>query len=787
MKYIKKFSEVSLNDIPLVGGKNASLGDLITRVNTLRVPDGFAVTATAYRDFLHENNFTNPLKKILSTISDVSDIKKLQGVGQQARALLLSGTFSTTLEKEIEQAYSALCTQYNTQNLPVAVRSSATAEDLPTASFAGQQESYLNVQGIADVLLCCKKAMASLFTDRAIVYRIEKGFDHFAVALSVGIQKMVRADLGAAGVAFSLETETGFKNIITINGSFGFGEALVQGLITPDEFLVHKPTLQQGYNSIVSKRCGTKKIKIVCSQANALRQQAVPDEQQHQFCLTNEEIVALAKQVLIIEEHYSAQHNTWTPVDIEWAKDGVDQHLYITQARPETVHSTKKSSSFYVYQLDGKTEQKTIVAGQAIGQSIAQGTVRILSTIHDAQQFNKGDVLVTTMTNPDWTPILQNASAIVTEQGGRTCHAAIVSRELGIPAVIGASQATTLLKNDQKVTVDCSQGQEGFVYADFISFSKKEVPLTNARLTLSCPVMLNIADPSQAFNLSYLPVAGVGLVRTEFIIARIGIHPLAIVNEKQVTDPAIRNFIYEQSRAYKTPKDFFIAELSHGVATIAAAFYPRPVLVRLSDLKSDEYYTLKGGHYFEQKENNPMLGFRGASRYCSTTYHDAFQLECTALQQVRSVMGLKNLNILVPFIRTIDEAKTTLDALAQNGLVGGEDSLKIFMMCEVPSNVVLINDYILLFSGYSIGSNDLTQLTLGIDRNSNTLAQLFNEQDPAMLSLYQAAIVGSHRHKKSIGSCGQGPAEYPELAQFLIDNGIDYLSFDRDAIFKYLA
>lgn len=787
MDYIKTFEQINLKDTALVGGKNASLGQLTTQLTShgLLVPRGFALTTDAYHEFLSFNSFIAPIEAMMQPITDADNLTAIQKAGTQARALLLSGSFPPAIIKEINESYTRLCDSYHTPDLAVAVRSSATAEDLPTASFAGQQESYLNVRGIKNVLDACKKSIASLFTDRAICYRLEQGFGHLQVAISVGVQKMVRADIASSGVAFSLDTETGFREVITINGAFGLGETIVQGMVIPDEFLVHKPTLAVGFNAIIKKQCGTKTIKAVYTD-HAIANVPVEPAQQRTFCLNEQEIITIAKQVVIIEKHYSDLNGQWTAVDVEWAKDGIDGAIYIVQARTETIHSRNTQTTATTYHL--KTPPPPpLVTGQSIGQAIASGRTCIMRTINDAHSFNKGDILVTTMTNPDWTPIMAKAAAIITEQGGRTCHAAIVSRELGLPALVGALGATTTLKNNELITLDCSVGQNGSVYEGALPFDKVTAPLAQT-IPLPIPIMLNIADPSQAFTLSFLPVAGVGLARIEFIIAQsIGMHPMAAIHPERITDKNILSQITEKATPYGNLKTFFIKELSYGIGTIAAAFYPKPVIVRLSDFKSNEYSDLKGGIYFEQSEDNPMLGFRGASRYCSPAYKEAFALECAALKEARNTMGLTNIILLIPFVRTINEAHATLLALKENGLERGVDGLKIFIMCEVPSNVMLIDDYCLLFDGFSIGSNDLTQLTLGIDRNSAVLAQEFNEQDPAMQVLYKAAIAGSHRHKKPISCCGQGPSEFPEFADFLIKEGIDSLSFDRDGIVRLLG
>lgn len=787
MHYIKSFEDISIDDIPFVGGKNASLGQMIRHLQqaNILVPLGFAITTRGYHDFLEHNQFTPLLKQKLKTIVSSDQTNVIQKVGKEIRALLHSGTLPKNLADEIVQAYHLLSSQYDIQNVSVAVRSSATAEDLPGASFAGQQESFLNVIGVEELLKSCVKAYASLFTDRAIVYRIEKGFEHLQVGLSIGIQKMVHSDSACAGVAFSLDPETGFRDVVTIDASYGLGESVVKGSITPDEFVVHKPTLAKNYRPIIQKYCGSKTSKIICENSETKTVTVSPEEQKV-FSLTDDEILLLARQVVAIEDHYSSWYKKPMPMDIEWAKDGNDQQLYIVQARPETVHAIKEDTLTHTtYHLDEKNPTVLLV-GQSIGQQITHGTARILDSPTNLHEITQGDVIVTTMTNPDWVPIMRRAAGIITDEGGRTCHAAIVARELGIPAIIGTRDATKKISDKESITIDCSQGQTGLIYQGHVPFSLQE---TRLDLLEKPPVslMINIADPSRAFTLASLPVDGVGLARIEFIITNhIKIHPMLAAHEHEIKDKYLIDTVRQEIGCYPDLKSFFIQELAQGIATIAAAFYPKQVIVRMSDFKTNEYRALQGGEQFEPHEENPMLGFRGAWRYIHKDYQAAFLLECDAIKRVRNDMGLTNVTIMIPFVRTIDEAQAVIDLLAQHGLAQGKNDLSIIMMCEVPSNVMLIDDFSLLFDGFSIGSNDLTQLTLGIDRDSALLAHQFNEFDPALRILYAAAIAGAHRHKKTIGICGQGPSDNLELATFLIEHGIDSISLNHDSVIPFL-
>jgi len=792
MKFIKSFETLNLNDIPTVGGKNASLGQMIADLSSqgVQVPGGFAITAQAYWNFIESNNLLGQMKSIMADLKSYKDFAQLEKTGEQIRGLIQNGVMPDDLAKEIKTAYDQLCKLYKQDECDVAVRSSATAEDLPTASFAGQQETYLNIRGHEQLLIACKKAMASLFTDRAIAYRIEQGFDHFQVALSVGVQKMIRSDLASSGVAFSLDTETGFKDVVVIDSSFGLGEAIVKGEVIPDEFHVHKPTLKQGFASIIKKHLGKKDLKIIYSEKKDEPTETVPvqKEQLCRFSLTDEEILEIARLTVVIEDHYSKLKNQWSPMDIEWAKDGQDGKLYIIQARPETVHASKRKNGFVTQFSLKEKASKPILTGQSIGQRIASGPAKIILSADKIDQVQEGDILVTDMTDPDWVPAMKKAAGIIANRGGRTCHAAIVSRELNIPALVGVTGATEKIKTGQTVTIDCSQGKTGFVYDGAVSFEEKELDITGLTTDkVPTAVMVNIADPDSAFTVSFLPNDGVGLARLEFIINNaIQIHPLALVNPETIKDKEIQKKIDTITCAYDDKKQFFVDTLACGIGTIAAAFWPKPVIVRLSDFKTNEYRNLIGGIYFEPEEENPMLGFRGASRYYSKQYKPAFALECAALKKVREVMGLTNVRVMIPFVRTTGEAEKALAVMQEFGLRKGENGLEVVMMCEIPSNVLLIDQFSKQFDGFSIGSNDLTQLTLGVDRDSSQLAQLFDERDPAMQKMLQLSVEGAKKNNRYIGICGQAPSDLPEVAEFLIKLGITSISLNPDSIIPFL-
>ncbi len=797
MKFCKNFKDIRLTDVATVGGKNASLGQMIGDLGkkNISVPGGFAITADAYWHYLKNNGITQSLKSILNELKGSKediDLRLLQKVGKKARTLIVSADIPQDLIREITNAYQALCNVIGQKNCSVAVRSSATAEDLPDASFAGQQESYLNIQGIDSLLHAYRQCLASLFTNRAIAYRIEKGFDHFAVGLSVGVQQMVRSDLACSGVMFTIDTESGFKNSVIITGSYGLGESIVQGEVIPDEFHVFKTTLLEGFDPIIKKECGSKATKRIFgkTQKQPVLIKNVSKKEAQTYCLTDTEVIELARMAITIEDHYSQLKNGWCPMDIEWAKDGHSGKLFIVQSRPETVHSMEDAGgvqhSIKTYTLKGAQQAKVLVTGQSVGQKIAAGKARVVASIDDIESVQPGDILVTRMTDPDWVPVMKKAAAIITENGGRTCHAAIVSRELGIPAIVGAAGALKKIKNGSGVTVDCSSGSDGKVYDRELEISVKTTILSSLKKP-KVGVNVNIAAPDYAYALSSLPVDGVGLARLEFIITNgVQVHPMACAVPNTITSKKILARVHDLARDYKTPADFFVHKVAQGVATIAAAFYPRPVLVRFSDFKSNEYRGLLGGELFEPHEENPMIGLRGASRYYHPSYAPAFELECKAMRYVRETMGFTNVNLMIPFVRTVPEAKKVVDLLKQQGLASKKGGLQIYMMCELPSNVLLIEEFARYFDGFSIGSNDLTQTTLSVDRDSGLLTALFDERDPAVMMMLKMAIVGAHKAGRPIGICGQAPSDYPEIAQFLIECGIDSLSLNPDSVLPFL-
>lgn len=815
MKFIKQFADITNKDIAQVGGKNASLGEMISQLSNkdIPIPNGFAVTSQAYWHFIEQNKILDELKSLISNL-DYKNLTQLQETSAKIRSLIEAQEIPEDLRKEIIDAYQVLSKLYKEENISVAVRSSATAEDLPTASFAGQQESFLNVQGASELLESYKKCISSLFTPRAIVYRIENNFDHFKVALSVGVQKMIRSDLacaqaspeampGCAGVAFTLDPETGFKDVVFINSSWGLGESVVSGRVDPDGFYVHKPTLLKDFKPILKKYLGKKETKVIYTKKYTETVE-VEDNLRNKFTLNNNEILELAKMCLIIEDHYSKINNKWTPMDIEWAKDALENKIYIVQARPETIHNNSQIKNLLTnYILQKNDKNKIILTGQSIGQKIVSGTARVILNPKQINEVQRGDILVTTMTDPDWVPIMKLAAAIITDQGGRTCHAAIVSRELGIPAIIGTHNATTTIKNGQKITLDCSQGQTGNIYEGEIPFTIKEIETSsienfkNAKRNFK--LLINCGIPEQAFTQSFLPVDGVGLARLEFIITNnIKIHPMALIHFEQVKDVKVKEEIEKITAPYENKETFFVDNLAQEAGTIAAAFYPRPVIIRFSDFKSNEYRNLIGGQYFEPIEENPMLGLRGASRYYNDMYKDAFKLECAAINKIYNEMGLTNIKIMIPFVRTPQEAKIVLDILKenktgipsnfamQNCIEGKPNKLEVLMMCEIPSNVILIDEFSKYFDGFSIGSNDLTQFTLAVDRDSGLLTKNFNENNEAVKIMLKMAIDGAKRNNKPIGICGQAPSDYPEIAKFLIDCGIDSISLNPDTVLEFL-
>ncbi len=770
------FKQLGMHDVELVGGKNSSLGEMIQHLTKLgvSVPDGFATTAEAYREFLAHEGLADRINAQLDAL-DVDDVVKLAKVGKGIREAVMQAPFPSALEAEIRTAYKQLLDEAGVE-ISVAVRSSATAEDLPDASFAGQQETFLNVRGIEDVLAKMKEVFASLFNDRAIAYRVHKNFDHSKVALSAGVQRMVRSDLGSSGVLFTMDTESGFRDAVFITSSYGLGEAVVQGAVNPDEFYVYKPSLAAKRPAILKRGLGEKAKKMVYadpSGGKAVEFTSVADADRRKFSLNDAQITALAEQALIIEKHYQR------PMDIEWGLDGTDGKLYILQARPETVQSRAGGSRLRRYKL--KSKGKVLIEGRAIGQKIGAGRVRFLNSIDQMERVQPGDVLVTDMTDPDWEPVMKRASAIVTNRGGRTCHAAIIARELGIPAVVGTGNATKVLKDGTDVTVSCAEGDTGFVYEGHVDYAVDEIELDKMP-DIPVKIMMNVGTPEQAFDFASLPHKGVGLARLEFIVNRqIGIHPQALL-ELDKQPPDVRRIIDTMISAYPSPVDYFWMRMAEGIAMIAAAFAPEPVIVRLSDFKSNEYANLVAGSRYEPHEENPMLGFRGASRYISKDFRPCFDLECKALKYVRDEMGLTNVQVMVPFVRTLAEAKGVSDILAANGMARGVNGLKLIMMCELPSNAVMADEFLEYFDGFSIGSNDMTQLTLGLDRDSGLVAAGFDERDPAVKKMLSMAISACKRANKYVGICGQGPSDHPDLAKWLLDQGIESMSLNPDTV-----
>lgn len=783
--YVKAFSELGYQDVEIVGGKNASLGEMISHLTELnvKVPNGFATTAQAFRDFLDFNDLKSRISDLLSTL-DIEDINALTEAGKRIREWVIEAKFQPELEQEIRAQYAAFVAEVG-EKVSFAVRSSATAEDLPDASFAGQQETYLNIQGIDNILLAIKKVFASLYNDRAIAYRVHQGFEHDVVALSAGIQRMCRSDLAASGVMFTLDTESGFRDVVFITASYGLGEMVVQGAVNPDEYYVHKPTLTAGRPAVVRKTLGSKAIKMVynddSSSADKVKTVEVGETEREVYALTPAEIENLARQAMIIEQHYGC------PMDIEWGKDGLDGELYILQARPETVKSRAKVNQLTRYQL--KNSGKVIIEGRAIGQKIGAGKIRIVKSIDQMNTVEAGDVLVSDMTDPDWEPVMKKASAIITNRGGRTCHAAIIARELGIPAIVGTGDATQSLSDGAECTVSCAEGDTGYVYEGILDFEVATQDLETLP-DIGFKIMMNVGNPDRAFDFGQIPNAGVGLARLEFVINRmIGIHPRALLEFDQ-QDAEMQSLITKLTRAYASPVDFYIDRIAEGVATIACAFADKPVIVRTSDFKSNEYANLIGGEQYEPKEENPMIGWRGASRYNTPAFKPCFELECKALKKVRDEMGFTNVQIMIPFVRTLAEAKGVIDIMAANGLKRGENGLKIIMMCEIPSNAVLANEFLEYFDGFSIGSNDMTQLTLGLDRDSGLVAQEFDERNPAVKAMLTMAIDACHKQHKYVGICGQGPSDHPDLAKWLKDKQISSVSLNPDTVVStwlYLA
>ncbi|WP_022855420.1 phosphoenolpyruvate synthase [Thermodesulfobacterium thermophilum] len=785
------FDQISKDDIPLVGGKNASLGEMYSKLTEkgIKVPYGFAVTAEAYRYFIKENHLDDKIKEILKGL-DTHDVLDLQKRGKKIRTLLLKAKMPEKLEAAIRESYAELEKRYG-KNTDVAVRSSATAEDLPDASFAGQQETFLNIRGVDNVVKYVQKCFASLFTDRAISYREDKGFDHFSVYISVAIQKMVRSDAACSGVMFTLDTETGFRDVVYITGTWGLGEALVQGKVTPDEYYVFKPTLKQGFRPILSKKLGSKHLKMVYGEdpKHPVKTVKTTKDERLSFVLSDEEILKLAKWAMIIEEHYGR------PMDIEWAKDGDGKtigtgEIFIVQARPETVHAIKEYKYYEVYKLKG--EGKVICTGKAVGSKIGQGKARVILSLNEIANFKPGEILVTEMTDPDWEPIMKKASAIITDRGGRTCHAAIVSRELGIPCIVGTENATKLINTGDKITVDCSQGEIGRVLEGLVDYEVERIDLEKLPETRT-KIMMNVGIPEQAFAQAQIPNDGVGLARIEFIIgSHIGIHPLALLNYEKLKEEAKKDkeiekvvaVIEERAYNYTDKADFYVDKLAQGIAMIGAAFYPKDVIVRLSDFKTNEYANLVGGYLYEPVEHNPMLGWRGASRYYDPKFEPAFALECKAIKKARDEMGLTNIKVMVPFCRTVEEGERVIKVMEKYGLKQGENGLEIYVMAEIPSNVILAEEFAKIFDGFSIGSNDLTQLTLGLDRDSELVSHIYDERNPAIKILIKQLIETAHKFGRKVGICGQAPSDFPDFAAFLVECGIDSMSLSPDTVIK---
>ncbi|WP_348748422.1 phosphoenolpyruvate synthase [Pseudomonas rhodesiae] len=778
VEYVVSLDKLGVHDVEHVGGKNASLGEMISNLAGagVSVPGGFATTAQAYRDFLELSGLNAQIHAALDAL-DVDDVNALAKTGAQIRQWIMEAEFPEKLNEEIRTAFATLSA--GNPDMAVAVRSSATAEDLPDASFAGQQETFLNIRGVENVIRAAKEVFASLFNDRAISYRVHQGFDHKLVALSAGVQRMVRSETGTAGVMFTLDTESGFRDVVFITGAYGLGETVVQGAVNPDEFYVHKGTLAAGRPAILRRNLGSKAIKMIygdeAKAGRSVKTVEVDKAERARFCLTDAEVSELAKQAMIIEKHYQC------PMDIEWAKDGDDGKLYIVQARPETVKSRTSANVMERYLL--KETGTVLVEGRAIGQRIGAGKVRIIKDVSEMDKVQPGDVLVSDMTDPDWEPVMKRASAIVTNRGGRTCHAAIIARELGIPAVVGCGNATQLLKDGQGVTVSCAEGDTGFIFEGELGFDIKQNSI-DAMPDLPFKIMMNVGNPDRAFDFAQLPNAGVGLARLEFIINRmIGVHPKALLNYDGLPHD-IKESVDKRIAGYNDPVGFYVEKLVEGISTLAAAFYPKKVIVRLSDFKSNEYANLIGGKLYEPEEENPMLGFRGASRYISEAFRDCFELECRALKRVRNEMGLTNVEIMVPFVRTLGEASQVVDLLAENGLTRGENGLRVIMMCELPSNAILAEEFLEFFDGFSIGSNDLTQLTLGLDRDSGIIAHLFDERNPAVKKLLANAIQACNKAGKYIGICGQGPSDHPDLAKWLMEQGIESVSLNPDSVLE---
>jgi pyruvate,water dikinase len=792
MNFTLPLKSVGINDIANVGGKNASLGEMLQNLTQLgvNIPDGFVVTVDAYRAYLNHNGLEQKITDIINTINH-DNIESLRRGGMQVRQAFLNGKFPADMREDIISRYEQLSAQYGQDITDVAVRSSATAEDLPDASFAGQQETYLNVRGPEMLMDSIRKCFASLFTDRAISYRERFNYDLMQLGLSVCVQKMVRSDLGASGVAFSIDTESGFKDAVIINGTVGLGELLVQGAVSPDEFIVFKPALKEGYNAIIEKKLGYKDKMMVYGEGGDERVTIIPTEEKarKRFCLTNENVLKLAKWVVIIEDYYTKLRDKWTPMDVEWAIDGLTKELFIVQARPETIHSRKEHNTITEYSIDDASRhEKVVTTGIAVGDKIGSGKATIIYSLDkrvtEGHEFTPGDVLVTEMTDPDWEPIMKKASAIITNKGGRTCHAAIIAREMGIPAIVGCGNATEVIKEGMMVTASCAEGDKGFIYEGEIPYTETEYDLSLLP-EVKTDIMLNVASPGLAFRFSHLPNKGVGLAREEFIINNyIEVHPLALMQHRDLNDRDLTDAIEKKITGYANEEDFFIEKLADGISKIAASFYPHKTIVRFSDFKTNEYYNLLGGKYFEPEEENPMIGWRGASRYYSDAYKEAFGLECRAIKKAREERGLKNVVVMVPFCRTVEELIKVKEVMQEYGLVRGEHGLELYLMAEIPSNILMAAEFAEHIDGFSIGSNDLTQLTLGLDRDSSLVAHLYDERNPAVKRMLEMLISTAKKAGVKVGICGQGPSDFPDFAQFLVGLGIDSISVTPDSVIK---
>ena len=781
--YVLPFREIGLASLAQVGGKNASLGELLVSLGPrgVAIPDGFAVTAAAFHRHLAEAGLATAIYAELDRL-DLSNLNALAATARSIRERIAAAPLPDPVRTELTAAYRSLSEEYGDEATDVAVRSSATAEDLPDASFAGQQETFLNVVGLPALDAAVRACMASLFTDRAIAYRAGHGFAHREIGLSVGVQKMVRSDLGSAGVIFTLDTESGFRDVVLVTGAWGLGETLVQGRVRPDEFWVHKPTLRQGFRSLVRREIVDKSVKLVygAGEAVQVRETPVPPADRRRPVLTDDEVLTLARWAVAIEEHYSARAGHPMPMDIEWARDGRTGRLYILQARPETVHSRATRPTVEIYRR--RSAGRVLLTGRSVGNRVATGPVRLVLSARNLGEVRPGDILVSPMTDPDWEPVLARVAAVVTDEGGRTCHAAIVSRELGLPCVVGTERATGTLVDGQEITVSCAEGDDGKVYEGRVEFERTEIDLATLPKP-RVPLMLNLANPERAYHLAALPSAGVGLVRIEFVVSSwIGVHPMALLHPEQVPDQAVRDAIRARVGELVSPADFFVERLASGVGQIAAAFYPRPVIVRFSDFKTNEYAGLLGGAPFEPTEANPMIGFRGASRYYDDRYREGFALECAAMRRVREEMGLANVKLMIPFCRTLEEGRRVLAELERNGLVRGRAGLEVYVMCEIPNNVILGEEFAELFDGFSIGSNDLTQLALGVDRDSELLAHIFDERDPGVKRLIRMIVDAAHGKQRKVGICGEAPSNYPEFAEFLAGIGIDSISLNPDSL-----